>query len=897
MPVWVQLRRIPLQYFHPKGISYLASAIGKPLYMDRATALCSRLDYAKVCVEVDVEKEIQNVLNVDLGNECKLEVLVDTPWLPEKCARCKVFGHNCSSTPETAPPEVTEGSMAPADGSTAAKDPTIFKANILGGPRMATSSRSDAVKVVGNAELVTSVQLAAKKNTDNAINNSEELTSNTATGCPVEEKDAGAARNDLNKGKNKVSSQGDFPQIDNKPIGIELVGGRGNETNSDDELEVMESRVKDSRQLRSTSMEVAKLVKRVQGKRKSRVGKEVKEIDEVKVVGREMAIDQSMRDFTDFIASSELKDHPFTGCYFMWCNKRQERFQVRKIDRAMVKNTWFQRDIASSVEFLPPVADLQTQLAQVQTSILESDCMATDLLKKELDLRVDLSEVIDKEEKLLKQKSRVAWLNAGDQNTAFFHRAVKERNARSSIRVLYSNFDAKLEGIQEIKAEAVTFFQELLGRKDDRVVGISAAQLSHILKRKVSHAHYQSLLSPITEEEIKTALFLMGNDKSPGPNGFTYFLLNSLEAMGFPLDFLRWIKGCITSPYFSVAINVTLASYFVGKRGLRQGDPLSPDLFVIAMEVFSNLLDSAAEEGRVRFHPRCKSIKLTQLCFADDMFLFTNGSKESLIAIMDVLNTFYNWFGLKLNPQKSEIFTGGLREEGISELVNCSGFKRGALPVRYLGLPLVSGKLSSKSCEAPTERIVKRLRSWSTKYLSYASRVQLIRSVLFGMASYWCSHFILPKKVIMLEQQKCRSFLWKGLEQHTGGGNLRTLLSPYIRYRVSPGTGVSFWYDTWLPIGPLINYCTKELQCFPSLKEHATVNMILDEGHYVPQLAKRVYDYNKGQSCPILNLKGFIVPPCVAKVGNAVRQHGYGVVLGEPLHDLGCHLQMHPQEL
>ncbi|PKI77742.1 hypothetical protein CRG98_001866 [Punica granatum] len=520
--------------------------------MDRATALSSRLDYAKVCVEVDAEKEIPNVLNVDLGNEYKVEVLVDTPWLPEKCARCKVFGHNYSSTLETAPPEVTEGSMAPADGSAAAKDPTVFKTDILRGPGMATSSRSDVVKVARNAELVTIVQLAAKKKTDNAINNSEELTSNIAIGCPVEEDDAGAARNDLNKGKNKVSTQGDFPQVDNKPTGIGLVGDQDNETNSDDDLEVMESRVKDSRQLRSTSMEVAKLVKRVQ----------VKEIDEVKVVRREITIDQSMRDFTDFITSSELKDHPFTGCYFTWSNKRQEGFQARKIDRAM-----------------------------------------------ELDLRVKLSKAIDKEEKLLKQKSRVAWLKAGDQNTAFFHRA------------------------------------ELLGRKDDRVVRISIAQLSHILKRKVSHAHYQSLLSPITEEEIKAALFSMGNDKSPGPDGFTGrkisdnvllahklvrnyhrqgitprcaikidlmkafdslnwdFLLNSLEAMGFPLGFLRWIKGCITSPYFSVAINGTLAGYFAGKRGLRQGDPLSPYLFVIAMEVFSNLSDSAVEEGRVRFHP------------------------------------------------------------------------------------------------------------------------------------------------------------------------------------------------------------------------------------------------------------------------------------------------------
>ncbi|PKI32709.1 hypothetical protein CRG98_046883 [Punica granatum] len=100
MPIWVQLRKIPLQYFHPKGISYLVSAIGKPLYMDRATALRSRLDYAKVCIEVEVEKEIPEFLTVDLGDNYTVNVLVDVPWLPEKCDRCKAFGHRCNNAAE-----------------------------------------------------------------------------------------------------------------------------------------------------------------------------------------------------------------------------------------------------------------------------------------------------------------------------------------------------------------------------------------------------------------------------------------------------------------------------------------------------------------------------------------------------------------------------------------------------------------------------------------------------------------------------------------------------------------------------------------------------------------------------------------------------------------------------
>ncbi|XP_031392260.1 uncharacterized protein LOC116204310 [Punica granatum] len=350
------------------------------------------------------------------------------------------------------------------------------------------------------------------------------------------------------------------------------------------------------------------------------------------------------------------------------------------------------------------VAELHTKFVHVQTSLLGSDNVSTETIEKEVDFRVQLLETIDKEEKFLGQKSRMAWLKAEDQNTAFFHISVKERNVRTTIQVLYTTSGEKLERVQEIKAKAVNFYQGLLGSRDERIMGVSAVQLSSILKRKVSHTKSQSLMSPITKEEIKAALFSMGNDKSLGPDGFTmYFYKHAWQivqkdfigAMQHyfspawrPWDFLSHFSGA----YFSGTINGSLAEYFAGQRGLRQGDHLSPYLFVITMDVFSNLLDTIVVEGRIDFHSRCKPLKLTHLCFADDLFLFTNGSKESIIAIMNVLNTFYYWSGLKLNPEKSEIFTGGINEDSVSELVSCSGFKGGTLPVQYLRLLLLSGK-------------------------------------------------------------------------------------------------------------------------------------------------------------------------------------------------------------
>lgn len=72
------------------------------------------------------------------------------------------------------------------------------------------------------------------------------------------------------------------------------------------------------------------------------------------------------------------------------------------------------------------------------------------------------------------------------------------------------------------------------------------------------------------------------------------FLINVLDALNLPTQFINWIAGCITSPMFSLVINGCLVEYFQGKKGLRLGDPLSPYMFVIDIEVLSRMLDVVA---------------------------------------------------------------------------------------------------------------------------------------------------------------------------------------------------------------------------------------------------------------------------------------------------------------
>ena len=86
-----------------------------------------------------------------------------------------------------------------------------------------------------------------------------------------------------------------------------------------------------------------------------------------------------------------------------------------------------------------------------------------------------------------------------------------------------------------------------------------------------------------------------------------------------------WVRECMTTPKFSIAFNGGLVGYFKVRRGLRQGDLLPPYLFVLVMEVFLRMLQSAISRSPAfRFHPKCEALKLTQLCFADDLMLYSS---------------------------------------------------------------------------------------------------------------------------------------------------------------------------------------------------------------------------------------------------------------------------------
>ncbi|XP_061375404.1 uncharacterized protein LOC133317555 [Gastrolobium bilobum] len=219
---------------------------------------------------------------------------------------------------------------------------------------------------------------------------------------------------------------------------------------------------------------------------------------------------------------------------------------------------------------------------------------------------------------------------------------------------------------------------------------------------------------------------------------------------------------CVTSTSFSVLVNGAVHGHFKGGRGLRQGDPLSPYLFVLCMEYLSRDLSSLKDNINFQFHPACCDLNISHLAFADDIMLLSRGDVPSIATLYARLAHFCAVSGISISSDKSAIYSAGMDPDSRLEVQRLTGFVLGAFPFRYLGVPLLSSRLNVIHYDPLFSQILGLVQSWDRKTLSYAGKLELIRAVIQGIANFWMSIFPLPVSVLNRIIAICRNFLWGG---------------------------------------------------------------------------------------------------------------------------------------
>ncbi|XP_073060321.1 uncharacterized protein [Primulina eburnea] len=238
------------------------------------------------------------------------------------------------------------------------------------------------------------------------------------------------------------------------------------------------------------------------------------------------------------------------------------------------------------------------------------------------------------------------------------------------------------------------------------------------------------------------------------------FLKEVLSGLNFPRVFIDWIMECVSTTSYSISLNGNYHGHFKGQRGLRQGDPLSPFLFTLCLEVLSRSLKRTSRSAHFGFHPKCANLRITHLAYADDLLLLSRGDTRSVSMIMECLNNFGDMAGLRVNLLKSNIYMAAIDDRVRDEILQITGFSPGNLPFRYLGVPLAARNLRSSDYSKLVESIAAKFNSWPRQSLSYAGKIELVRSVVQGIECFWLSILPIPNCIIDSIHSLCRKFVW-----------------------------------------------------------------------------------------------------------------------------------------
>nr|XP_025611899.1 uncharacterized protein LOC112705278 [Arachis hypogaea] len=413
------------------------------------------------------------------------------------------------------------------------------------------------------------------------------------------------------------------------------------------------------------------------------------------------------------------------------------------------------------------------------------------LYRLEKELTEELEGILKQEELLWLQKSRQLWITEGDRNTRFYHTKTLIRRRKNRIVKLRNSDGEWCEDIECLKGLAIKHFDDLYTEDQQQ-----SFQLNTVLTYPPMESEHLAIMeAKLKHDEIKEALFGIGSLKAPGEDGYPthffkenwslvqeafcsyirYLWLNpeaiaedfirrSLEEFGIPHHLRRIVMSCVESVSYKLLWNGCKLEKFLPTRGIRQGDPISPYLFVIAMDKLSQLIEEKVNEGRWKpMTARRQGPAISHLLFADDLLLFVEASTNQMNVVKGVLEEFKLASGFQVNISKTSIFfsknvTGQTKEE----IKNQSGFIEADCLGRYLGAMLTNARKGKEKFKNLIDKVAGKLKGWKSSCLSFAGRVTLAKSVISPSMNFDMMHMKIPKGICYEIEKMQRKFVWRG---------------------------------------------------------------------------------------------------------------------------------------
>ncbi|GJW91789.1 RNA-directed DNA polymerase, eukaryota, reverse transcriptase zinc-binding domain protein [Tanacetum coccineum] len=624
------------------------------------------------------------------------------------------------------------------------------------------------------------------------------------------------------------------------------------------------------------------------------------------------AMSSDMKDFQKCVNMIEVEDINSSGLFYTWTknlhkikNGGQTRI-LKKLDKVM-GNEDFSNRMFKIVKNLKGLKKHLKQLAWCNGDVFENvkklkeamkdvqmktdqDLNNHDLKSEESNVLKLYSEAMKDEEKILFQKAKVKWLSVRDRNNAYFHKTIKSRQQRNRIDAVCDKNGRRFKG-NDVAEQFIKHFQQFLG-ESRHVEPIS--DMDTLFQCKLNSVEAEYMVREVSNEEIKTAMFQIDDNKAPGLDGYsaTFFkkswnivgndvclavkeffetgkilreinstLIALVPKIQTPLkvsDFrtiaccnviykyiskvlTKRLMGCLDKlvsknqsafiPNRHIQDNIMLAQelfkgydrkagpkrvvvkvdiqkaydtvnwqFLESGRGLRQGDPISPYLFTLVMEILTLIIKRKVDQSR-----------------------------DYVKVLKDSIDEFRKVAGLIPNYNKSTVIFGCLDDEENKDMLEVIPFKVEKLPIRYLGVPLTSKRLRANECKSLLDKVESRVSSWKKKCLSYAGRIMLVAYVLETIHVYCASVFLLPIGVIEDINKLLKNFFWQQNDGTKGRAkvawkngekwevevdnndswgwknilSLRKDVRHFMFSKIGDGNRISVWYDNWSNIGTL----------------------------------------------------------------------------------------------
>ncbi|GJW52228.1 RNA-directed DNA polymerase, eukaryota, reverse transcriptase zinc-binding domain protein [Tanacetum coccineum] len=313
----------------------------------------------------------------------------------------------------------------------------------------------------------------------------------------------------------------------------------------------------------------------------------------------------------------------------------------------------------------------------------------------------------------------------------------------------------------------------LIGAQYKIIAKILANRLAQVIDSVISREqtafikHRQILDGPLMVNEVikwcnrkkdKLMIFKIDFEKAFDSVSWDY-LFKVMHFMGFSDKWISWINGCLRSATASILVNGSPTREYQINRGLRQGDPLSPFLFIIAMEGLHVAVEDAISAGLYR-GITVNTLTLSHFFFADDALFIGEWSRANIKNMATILDCFHRVSGLKINFHKSNLVGIGIPFEEVKLFSQVTGCNAIHSSFTYLGLPVDCNMAISKSWDPMFVKFSKRLSKWKASLLSIGGRTTLLTSVLGAIGTYYFSLFPMPALVNKKLESLRSNFFW-----------------------------------------------------------------------------------------------------------------------------------------